>query len=207
MKDIIFIMGKSSSGKDTVYRRLLADRELGLSGVVPYTTRPARSGEKEGVEYHFVTDGKAQELLEAGRVIEMRTYSTVHGPWKYFTVDDGQICLGSGKRYVVIGTLEAYMNFVKYFGGQHILPIYIEVDDGLRLQRALDRERQQEAPRYAELCRRFLADCEDFSEEKLESAQIRTRFHNNGRIDACMNEIVALINETKKIPVESEKNM
>ena len=189
MNEIIFIMGKSSSGKDTIFRQLLNDRSLGLKGVVLYTTRPIRSGETNGVEYNFVSDERADELLKAGKVIEMRTYQTVYGPWRYFTADDGQINLESGDRYIVIGTLEAYSDFVKYFGQDHILPIYIEVDDGIRLQRALDRERQQENPKYAELCRRFLADCEDFSEEKLMACGISGKFYNNGDIKECIEAI------------------
>ena len=48
-----------------------------------------------------------------------------------------------------------------------MLPIYIEVDDGIRLQRAIKREQKQEVPHYEEMCRRFLADSVDFSEEIL----------------------------------------
>ncbi|MGN0480412.1 MAG: guanylate kinase [Lachnospiraceae bacterium] len=189
MNEIIFIMGKSSTGKDTIFGQLLQDKDMGLKGVVLYTTRPIRSGETNGVEYNFVSDERADELLKTGKVIEMRTYQTVYGPWRYFTADDGQINLKSGERYIVIGTLEAYSDFVKYFGQEHILPIYIEVDDGIRLQRALDRERQQEKPKYAELCRRFLADCQDFSEEKIKAAGIDRRFYNNGDIKECIEAI------------------
>ena len=53
MGKIFYIMGKSSSGKDTIYSRLLQDSELGLSRIVLYTTRPMREGETEGKEYHF----------------------------------------------------------------------------------------------------------------------------------------------------------
>ena len=60
-----------------------------------------------------------------------------------------------------------------------MLPVYIEVDDGIRLQRALDREKQQKTPNYAELCRRFLADQQDFSEEKLMEAGILKRYQND----------------------------
>ncbi len=51
----------------------------------------------------------------------------------------------------------------------------IELDDGIRLQRALNRERTQAEPKYAEMCRRFLADSEDFSQEKIERAGISRR--------------------------------
>ena len=57
-----------------------------------------------------------------------------------------------------------------------MVPLYIEVDDGLRLSRALERERKQTEPKYAEMCRRFLADCEDFTEEKIAEAGIVRRF-------------------------------
>lgn len=57
----------------------------------------------------------------------------------------------------MIGTLESYYGMREYFGEEQLIPIYIEVEDGLRLERALCRERQQKEPKYAEMCRRFLA--------------------------------------------------
>ena len=53
MGKIFYIMGKSASGKDTVYHRLCDDKSLGLHTVTLYTTRPRREGETDGVEYHF----------------------------------------------------------------------------------------------------------------------------------------------------------
>lgn len=188
MPEIAFIMGKSSSGKDKLFKALSEDEELNLQKVIPYTTRPMRVGEKQGVEYNFVTDAQADEMLAAGRVIEMRTYNTVHGVWKYFTADDGQIELGRN-RYIIIGTLEAYEKFLKYFGKEHLLPIYIETEDAVRLQRAMKREAKQAEPDYAEMCRRFLADCEDFSEENINKCGISRRFYNNGELEDCLNEI------------------
>ena len=66
--------------------------------------------------------------------------------------------------------------------------MYIEVDDGLRLARAVERERRQAEPKYSELCRRFLADEEDFSEENLSRAGITRRFENR-ELDECLAEI------------------
>ncbi len=177
MGKIFCIMGKSSSGKDTLYKQLLEEEGLRLSRIIPYTTRPIRSGEMEGVEYFFTDEKKLKELEDADQVIELRAYHTIHGVWKYFTVNDGQIDLAQ-RNYLMIATLEAYMKIRDYFGASLAVPVYIEVEDGLRLQRALDRERQQKEPKYKELCRRFLADSEDFSEEKLAEAGIEQRFLN-----------------------------
>ncbi|HBP25076.1 MAG TPA: guanylate kinase, partial [Oribacterium sp.] len=63
----------------------------------PYTTRPIREGEQEGVEYHFVTDAQMDRFEREGRIIEERRYQTVYGPWRYATVDDGQITMSDQK--------------------------------------------------------------------------------------------------------------
>ena len=75
-----------------------------------------------------------QTLREQGKVIEDRAYNTVYGIWRYFTVDDGQIDLAE-QNYLMIGTLEAYEKMITYYGREAILPVYIELDDGVRLQR------------------------------------------------------------------------
>lgn len=195
MNEIVFIMGKCASGKDRIYRELSEDKALGLNKITMYTTRPLRSGEAEGREYHFVDDDTAKRLENENKIIEIRCYDTVFGVWKYFTADDGQIDLASGKRYIVIGTLEAYDKFCKYYGNEHIMPIYIEVDDGVRLIRAVKREMEQENPHYEELCRRFLADAKDFSEENIRKSGITRRFANNGEFDDCVDEIRQALKE------------
>lgn len=86
MGRIFCLMGKSSSGKDTLYARL--SEKLHFSTIVPYTTRPIREGEEEGREYHFITEKEVEEFEKQGRIIELRAYNTVHGVWKYLTVDD-----------------------------------------------------------------------------------------------------------------------
>jgi len=185
-------MGKSSSGKDTIFKRLLADGSLGLKTIVPYTTRPIRIGEQDGLEYFFTDEEGYQRLKEEGRIIEERAYRTFHGLWRYFTVDNGQI-QWDGQNYIMIGTLEAYLKMKDYFGEDKMLPVMIELDDGVRLERALNRERKQKQPRYEEMCRRFLADSEDFSEEKIREADIRHRFRNDD-LEKCLAEISEYIN-------------
>lgn len=187
MHHIFYLMGKSASGKDTIYQKLLEHDTLGLAHIVLYTTRPIREGEVEGREYYFTDEAKLRSLQESGHLIELRSYNTVHGMWHYFTADDGQIDLAK-QNYLGIGTLESYRKMVEYFGREVMVPLYIEVEDGDRLERALTREKKQKTPRFAELCRRFLADCEDFSEEKLSEAGITKRYANVN-LDECLAEI------------------
>ena len=181
MGKIFYIMGKSASGKDSIDKEL-RNRLPRLKTITIYTTRPIRVGETDGVEYYFVDESRLQKLVQENKVIELRTYHTVHGEWHYFTVDDGQFRLAE-ESYLMIGTLESYEKLKEYFGAAKVVPLYIEVEDGERLARALARERQQKNPKYAELCRRFLADSKDFSEENLQKAGISERFYNENMED------------------------
>ena len=192
MGKIYYMMGKSSSGKDTLFKEVkLALPEL--HGITLYTTRPIREGEQDGVEYYFVSEDTLDTYEQAGKVIELRAYHTVHGIWKYATVDDGQVDLSKGS-YLAIGTLESYEKMLAYYGSEKLVPLYIEVEDGERLMRALMRERQQETPKYAELCRRFLADTEDFSEEKLQALGITRRYINDDKT-RCLEELIREIRD------------
>lgn len=187
MGKMIYLMGKSASGKNVVYSHLLECKDFNLKRVVPYTTRPIRAGEAEGVSYHFTDEAGYSKLKDEGRVIEARVYHTYYGPWYYFMVDDGSVDLNKNS-YLVIGTLESYQKTAEYFGRDKVIPVLLELDDGIRLSRALEREMKEETPRYGEMCRRFLADEEDFSEEKIREAGIERRFLNN-ELDGCLEEI------------------
>ena len=177
MGKIFCLMGKSSSGKDTIFKEISNKNELSLKPIVLYTTRPKRTNETNGVEYFFINEDKLEQFKNEGKIIECRRYDTVHGPWYYSTIDDGQIDLEESN-YIAIVTLEAYNSFRSYFGTEKVYPIYINIEDGLRLERALIRERNQKNPNYNELCRRFLADSVDFSLEKLKESGVNKEYIN-----------------------------
>lgn len=187
MGKIVYLMGKSSTGKDTIFRELYRSTDLKLNMIVPYTTRPIRIGETDGLEYFFTDEATYQEIKKSGKVVEERAYNTCHGLWRYYTVDDGNVDLMQNS-YIIIGTLEAYLKMKEYYGVDKLIPVMIELDDGVRLQRALNREKKQQEPKYEEMCRRYLADSEDFSEEKLLAAGITRRFKNDN-LRRCINEI------------------
>ena len=187
MGKIYIIVGKSATGKDTIYQRLAKEMKNELKEIVMYSTRPIRNGEKDGREYYFVNEEAYLQLQRDGKVIEERSYDTVYGKWRYFTVNDGQIDLRKSN-YIMIGTLETYVQIKKYFGADKVVPIYIDVETGERLARALSRERKQIEPKYTELCRRFLADEADFSEENIRLSGIETRYFNDN-LERCFEEI------------------
>ena len=165
------------------WERVLPEKTVSTAGLCSrgilhfyalYRIPPAPAGgETDGREYVFTDETHVQQLESAGKVIELRAYHTVYGIWKYFTVDDGRIDL-SAHSYLYIVTLEGYQKIQRYFGSSRVVPIYIEVEDGERLLRAIARERQQKTPQYEEMCRRFLADAADFSEEKADRGRHHT---------------------------------
>lgn len=195
MGKIFYIMGKSASGKDHIYEALLHDKKLKLKPLVLYTTRPIRNGEVDGETYFFTDESHLGELREAGKIIEERCYQTIHGPWYYFTADEGQF--ETDDDFLGIGTLESYAGLKKYFEAGKLVPLYIEVEDGIRLMRAIGREMKQEEPKYKELCRRFLADTEDFSEEKLQQQGIVSRILNNDSFEECVDRVKRAILEAE----------
>ena len=124
MGKIFYLMGKSSSGKDTIYKHILTENKFKLRKIVPYTTRPIREGEEDGREYFFIDDAEVRKLADEGRIIELRAYKTYHGNWKYMTINDGRINLKK-HNYLIIGTLESYKKTVEYFGQEAVVPILI----------------------------------------------------------------------------------
>ena len=190
MGKLFVFMGKSASGKDTLYR-LVMEKYRNLHPVIPYTTRPIRAGETEGAEYHFVTEEEMTKMQRRNQIVEYRCYQTVKGPWYYFTAEDGQIDFEKGD-FALISTLEGYEQIRNFYGEERVVPLYIEVEDMLRIERSLAREKQQEKPCVAEVCRRFLADEADFSEENLQRLGITLRISNIS-LEQAFNQISTYI--------------
>ncbi len=183
-----YLLGKSATGKETLDKEILKRRPK-LRTVTMYTTRPIREGETDGVEYFFTDREELERQLASGKVIESRTYQTIAGPWTYYTVDDGQFDVADDESCLMIGTLESYEKMCAYFEAGKMVPVYIEVPDGIRLLRAVKREENQKKPNYREVCRRYLADEKDFSEENLERLGITKRYQNTD-MEMCVEEIL-----------------
>lgn len=188
---IFYILGKSASGKDTIFTELLNNSPLKLGRILMYTTRPMRDNETPGKEYEFVLKEAFLHMFNNKDVAEYRTYYTAHGAWTYFT-PVSELDLSHGSK-LGIGTLASY-TALKQILGDKIIPIYIEVDNDIRFLRAFMREQNKSVPDYFELCRRYVADEQDFSEMELNNAGISVRFQNNSKhIKECKDNIIRYI--------------
>ena len=186
MKKLFVFMGKSAVGKDTLFAKTMS-RHPELRIVVTYTTRPIREGEKNGDEYYFTDEENMNKMRADGRVIEIRCYNTVKGPWYYFTAENDEM-RDDDNPYAMITTLEGYNKIREYYGDDMVVPIYITVPDIVRMERSISREKKEENPCVAEVCRRYLADEEDFSPENLKKAQI-TESIDNLDMDKALEQI------------------
>lgn len=185
MSRIFCLIGKSGSGKDTIYREILRQADVGLVPVIPYTTRPKRTDEVEGLNYHFVTEEQLEQFRQQGRVMECRQYHTVQGIWSYFTL---QFDLEKDSDYILITTLEGVDNIVRQYGSQMVHVVYLYIGDKERLIRCIQRESQQKNPNYTEVCRRFIADQQDFSDEKLELCTHVHTVHTDQPLWQCLQQ-------------------
>ncbi len=187
MGKIVICMGPSSSGKDTVLNRILSENTYHLQNIVLHTTRPRRINEVNGREYYFCDEQQMKQLEEEKKIIELRKYITVNGPWYYFTT--AKAIELNHHNYITTNTLEGYDHYLEYYGKENLLAILFQTEEGVRLERALERERRQQNPNYSEMCRGFLTDSEDFSEENIKKRPIDAIIENNETLEKTMQEV------------------
>ncbi len=194
MGKIILIMGPSNSGKDTIYKLIKEKLNIPLEEIILYTTRPMRKNEQNAREYYFVNEEEMNNMLNNNLIIERRCYDTVHGKWYYFT-SKKEFNLEK-YNYIGLNTLVGLDQYLKYFKKENIISLYIEVEKGERLQRAINREKKLENADYEEMCRRFLADSIDFSEEELSKRPITAIIDNNGSLENTMKQVEKILQKT-----------
>jgi guanylate kinase len=94
---LIVISGPSGVGKDTVLQRM-KERNVAMHFVVTATTRPARTGEVNGVDYIFVSNDQFAEMIEANELLE---YAIVYGDYKGIPKQQVRDAMSSGKDVIM----------------------------------------------------------------------------------------------------------
>ena len=187
---IICIVGRSSSGKDTIYHKVLEKFKGSLKPIVTWTTREKRMGEVDGVDYHFTDNDNFQRLLTKGKVVEYRVYDSFGKLLTYFTCKSD---MDKNSVYIAVTSLAQVNKYADYFGVKNVYPIHIQVEDRVLLDRALDRCKVT-GEKYKEVCRRYISDCDEW--EKTSFADGLSVFKvQNDDLDECCNKVYTHIQE------------
>lgn len=151
---LIALCGKSAVGKDTILNEVVGDDDKSefFHKIVSVTTRPKRKSEVDGVDYYFVDDSDIPNL----RLLELEHFNG----WAYGTMqaelEEDRINLG-------IFTPRGIAQLAAT-GLVELTVVIVESDADIRLSRSLLRSFGEQV---LEMCRRNIADAEDFSPKVL----------------------------------------
>lgn len=157
---IIVFLGYSCSGKDKCLQILNEYSRYPI--VVSTTSRPIRDGEVNGVNYHFVSKKKFQQMIVENQLLEYREYHTLvnNKPdvW-YYGVNKNE--LGKGYRLAVLDS-RGLEKIKEFYGEENVLSIWVDCPTNLRKQRNINRGDYDEV----EFQRRDKADKKSFKKYK-----------------------------------------
>lgn len=152
---LIALCGKSAVGKDTILNEVIGDENKNelFHKIVSVTTRPKRKTEVDGVDYYFVDDSDIPNL----RLLELEHFNG----WAYGTM---QAELEEDKINLGIFTPRGIAQLAAT-GLVELTVVIVESDADIRLSRSLLRSFGEQV---LEMCRRNIADAEDFSPKILD---------------------------------------
>ena len=187
---LIAIIGRSASGKDHLFRHTLKNNP-NLNPVIHYTTRPRRDGEVDGKDYFFVTETEFQRKEDNYEFFSITSFRD----WRYGvdskSFDPNKVNIGIFNPFEIS---QLYGFFKDKF---QLFIIETQAEEQARYNRSLERLNPFDEEGLKELCRRNLADEEDFKSIKdiprfvLSTTTLYSSAYNQG----FMNAVVRLLAE------------
>lgn len=176
----MILIGKTCAGKDLIAKNLAIKH--GFQRVVTYTTRPRRNGEKEGIDYHFITEDEFLEKINEGFFAEYRSYNASGGKWYYGSSIESYESIKDDENYIVILNPDGYRNFLERVFVKH-KSFYIYANNRTIVNRLKKRKDKNDS-----IQRRIKSDDEDF--RGLEG-KVHKVIYNNDELN--INEVVGNI--------------
>lgn len=155
---LILLIGCMASGKDTILKEMI--NEGYAEPVISHTSRPMRKGEKEGIEYHFVSAEEMLKMKENNEFIEFKSYKAANNEKWYYGVNKNSLEKGLSKNYILIVDITGMRQIKEYFKddkNMEITTIFLDVDKETRRKRAIMRD-DMTLEKVKEIERRLKAD-------------------------------------------------
>ena len=176
MYKVIALIGKSGSGKNSILSTAVYNHPS-LHTIISCTTRPPREGEKDGVNYYFLTEKKFKENIKNDQMLEY----TVFNDWMYGTtyssLDPNLVNIGVFNPAGVESLLKK--------DDIDLTVLYVQTTDKMRLMRQLCREKN---PNVKEIIRRFSTDDVDFADLKFDYIPLENT--TVGDLDCAIQTVV-----------------
>ena len=155
---LILLIGCMASGKDTILKEMI--NEGYAEPVISHTSRPMRKGEKDGIEYHFVSTEEMLKMKENNEFIEFKSYKAANNEKWYYGVNKNSLEKGLSKNYILIVDITGMRQIKEYFKddkNMEITTIFLDVDKETRRKRAIRRD-DMTLEKVKEIERRLKAD-------------------------------------------------
>ena len=195
---ITILMGKSSSGKDTLLNEL---KEYDFKPLISTTSRPMRDGETEGVQYHFTSNEDFENRLAKGDFLEHRAYKTeVDGKPVTWYYGCPKCDLEKDVDYVVILDVEGAEKFLEYYGRENCFVVELDCPPLKSMERAMARENivADNSPEYfkwqSEWENRRKKDDKDFREELTKEVANYTMHTGGLDVEEMTNDFLEVYN-------------
>ncbi|MFN8464388.1 MAG: guanylate kinase [Caldilineaceae bacterium] len=136
---LVVISGPSGVGKDSVLQEL-KQTDYPFYFVVTATTRARRAGERDGVDYHFVTVGEFAEMIEKNELIE---HAVVYGDYKGIPKKHVREALASGKDVIMRIDVQGAATIRRLV--PNVVTIFLTAESEEKLVRRLRERKTEEA--------------------------------------------------------------
>jgi guanylate kinase len=186
-KTIIALCGKSATGKTTVAQYVLGRLQAydsNVFDVVSATTRPIRLGEKDGVDYFFLSEEDFLQKIENNEFLEYTRFRD----WWYGTLASS---LQDNGLYIMVVNAQGLKSLSHLQDEYQVIPFYLQDSFEIRLERSIRREGQLRI----EHLRRVFADFKDFLGIKqiLKTFPVYFIFPNNSSIQEKVHTIIQYV--------------
>lgn len=183
---MIILLGKTSSGKDTILNHLITRYDY--KKVITYTTRPMRDGEEQDATYHFISENDFKQKIENGFFAEWKTYNTEFGIWFYGTALED--LANADDKSIIILTPQGYLD-IKNKLFNNVVSVYISANNETIKKRLLKRGDDKN-----EAQRRLEHDNKDFTD--IENQVDKIIYNNEGtNIVDVVEQLLNVIKERK----------